>query len=232
MAESARGTYTDWHWPAPPVSSDGRAGYSSFEHVLLIETDPGPESAYFWAHQFVLLGGTGGYLGLQTRGSAEGVTGRIAIFSIWDAVAALGSTTVRFTGEGEGWSCRIAYPWEVGRRYRLRLANPEPGWWVASVRDDTTGVGAEIGRIQVPPHWQRLDSWSVMWTEWYGQPLVRCEDLPHASVVFHTPAADDGRVSPQRCDDHLATGSTCDNSRLERLPEGSRQRMGVPPGPP
>lgn len=228
--ENPQGTYTDWFWPPPPVSADGRAGYSSFEHVLLVEVDPGPESAYFWAHQFVLIGGTGGYLGLQTKGRANGTWGRIAIFSIWDAVAARGGAPVRFSGEGAGWSCRIMYPWEIGRRYRLRIATHDRSWWAASVRDEVTGVETEVGHIEVPHHWQRLDGWSVMWTEWYGGPLARCKDLPHSSVVFHTPSADDGRVVPDGSNDHLATGTTCDNSLVERLAEGSRQRMGVRPG--
>lgn len=203
-------------------------GYSSFEHVLVVETDPGADACYFWAHQFVISGGTGGYLGLQTKGVAEDTTGRIAILSIWDAVGARGSTTVRFTGEGEGWSCRVLYPWEVGRPYALRLATPERGWWVASVRDGSTGEETEIGSIQVPHGWHRLDSWSVMWTEWYGGALKRCTDLPHSSALFHTPTADDGLVVPDRRHDHLATGTGCDNSRIERRAEGSRQEMGVP----
>jgi hypothetical protein len=203
-------------------------GYYSFEHVLVVENDPGPDASYFWAHQFVLGGGTGGYLGLQTKGIAEDTPGRIAIFSIWDAIAARGRTTVRFTGEGEGWSCRVLYPWEAGRAYTLRLATPERAWWVASVRDGSTGMETEIGRVRVPYRWKRLDTWSVMWTEWYGGPLPRCTDLPHSKVVFHTPTANDGQVLPDRCHEHLATGDTCDNSRIERLPEGSRQEMGVP----
>ncbi len=227
MGENPQGTYTDWHWPPPPVASDGRRGYSDFEHELVVEVDPGAGSSYFYAHQFALIGGTGGYLGIQTRGHTNGTWGRIAIFSIWDAVGARGRAPVRFTGEGEGWSCRIMYPWQVGRPYRLHLRTPERAWWVASIADPTTGAEEEIGWIEVPPGWERLDAWSVMWTEWYGGPLARCADIPHSSVVFRTPVANDGSVRPRDANDHLSTGATCDNSVVERLSDGSRQEMGV-----
>src|SRR5215210_7967271 len=85
-------TYTEWRWP--PSTSFARtllAGYKSFEHVLLPEVDPGPDTHYFWAHQFRMIGGEGGYIGLQTKGDrADGGTGKVAIFSIWDAEEAEG----------------------------------------------------------------------------------------------------------------------------------------------
>ncbi len=229
MSETAQGTYTDWFWPPPPVSADGLTGYSSFEHTLVVEVDPGPGASYFWAHQFGLIGGAGGYVGLQTKGKPADTVGRAALFSIWDAVAAKGKHPHRFTEEGVGWSCGILYPWEVGRPYRLRVQNAERAWWAASVVDELTGAETEIGWIQVPDRWHRLGDWSVMWTEWYGGPLARCSDLPHASALFRTPIADDS-VVPQRAHDHLATGATCDNARVERVAEGSRQQMGITRG--
>src|SRR4029079_4405488 len=75
------GTYTDWRWPPAPD------GYASFEWELTPRTDPSPDG-YFWSHQFWLVGGEAGYVGLQTEGSEP--TGKIAIFSIWDAVTADG----------------------------------------------------------------------------------------------------------------------------------------------
>ena len=229
MSENAQGTFTDWFWPDPPVSDDGRAGYSSFEHALVVEVDPGPDSAYFWAHQFALIGGGPGYLGLQTKGRTNGTLGKVAIFSIWDAVAAKGKQASRFSGEGEGWSCGLGYPWEVGRPYRLRVWSPERSWWVASVVDEVTAVETEIGWIQVPHGWQRLDGRSIMWTEWYGGPLARCDDIPHSSVVFRTPTAEDGMVLPERGNGYLATAaaSNCDHSDVERLEDGYRQQIGI-----
>ncbi len=222
-------TYTEWRWP--PSTSFARtlqAGYTSFEHVLVPETDPGPDATYFWAHQFRLIGGEGGYIGLQTKGNrADGSLGKLAIFSIWDAEEADGPGTVRFGGEGVGWSCRIPYQWEAGRAYGLKVFTPGGGWWGAKVRDEATGVVSELGGIRVPRHWRRLDTWSIMWTEYYGPPLNSCRDLAYTSVVFGTPTANDGEVKPAGSHSHLGDG-TCDTSRIETLADGVRHQMGLP----
>ena len=221
-------TYTEWRWP--PSTSFARtlqAGYLSFEHVLLPETDPG-DTTYFWAHQFRLIGGEGGYIGLQTMGHrADGSVGKMAIFSIWDAEEAEGPGTLRFGGEGEGWSCRIPYAWEAGRAYGMKIFTPGGGWWGAKVRDEETGKVDEIGGIRVPEHWRNLDSWSVMWTEFYGPPLNSCSDLPYSSVIFGTPTAHDGEVRPAGSHSHISDG-TCQTSYIEHLPEGVRHQMGLP----
>ncbi|MDQ4089056.1 MAG: hypothetical protein M3163_01945 [Actinomycetota bacterium] len=149
----------------------------------------------------------------------------MAIFSIWDAVSAEGAATGRFGGEGEGWSCRVPYLWEPGRGYGLRVWTVEPGWWAASVRDEVTAVETEIGFIQVPRQWRQLDTWSVMWTEYYGGPLSRCTDLPHSKVVFSIPTAQEGTVEPERSVSRLGDG-TCDSSRTEPVPGGVRHEMG------
>lgn len=224
-----RGTYTEWRWP--PSTSFARtllAGYRSFEHVLVPEVDPGPESMYFWAHQFRLIGGEGGYLGLQTKGNrADGSLGKMAIFSIWDALEAAGPGTTRFGGEGEGWSCRIPYMWEAGRAYGLKVSAVGGGWWEAKVRDEATGVVSQIGGIRVPEHWRNLDSWSVMWTEYYGSPLDRCSDLEYSSVVFGTPLANDGETKPAGSHSHLGDG-TCETSDVQPVAQGVRHQMGLP----
>ena len=226
---SPRGTYTEWRWP--PSTSFARtllAGYKSFEHVLVPEVDPGPDSMFFWAHQFRLIGGEGGYLGLQTKGNrADGSLGKMAIFSIWDAVEAAGPGTIRFSGEGEGWSCRIPYMWQPGRAYALKVSAIGGGWWEAKVRDEATGVISQIGGIRVPEHWRNLDSWSVMWTEYYGPPLERCSDLAYSSVVFGTPLANDGEVKPAGSHSHLGDG-TCEISDVQAVADGVRHQMGMP----
>lgn len=149
----------------------------------------------------------------------------MAIFSIWDAVSAAGPTSGRFGGEGEGWSCRVPYQWEAGRGYRLRVWTVERGWWAASVRDELTAVQTEIGFIQVPGDWRLLDTWSVMWTEYYGGPLPSCAALPHSKVIFSTPTADDGTVEPERSVSRLGEG-TCDSSHTEPVRDGVRHEMG------
>lgn len=222
------GTYTEWRWP--PSTSYARtlqAGYKSFEHVVVPEIDPGPDSTYFWAHQFRFIGGEGGYIGLQTKGNrADGSLGKMAIFSIWDAEQAEGPGTIRFSGEGTGWSCRIPYLWEPGRAYGLRVHTPGGGWWAAAVRDEATGEVSELGGIRVPSAWRQLDSWSVMWTEYYGPPLTSCSDLAHSSVVFGTPTAENGAVRPAGSHSHFGEG-TCETSKIDVVPDGVRHQMGL-----
>jgi hypothetical protein len=222
-------TYTEWRWP--PSTSYARtlkAGYKSFEHTLTPEVDPGPDATYFWAHQFRLIGGEGGYIGLQTKGNrADGTLGKMAIFSIWDAIEAEGPGTVRFSGEGTGWSCRIPYLWQAGRTYAMRVHTVGGGWWGAAVRDETTGEVDEIGGIRVPGGWRNLDSWSVMWTEYYGLPLNSCNDLAHSSVIFGAPTAEEGEVKTAGSHSHISEG-TCETSTIQPVAGGVRHQMGLP----
>lgn len=216
-----RGTYTDWWWES--------ASFSRVEHVLTPEIDPGADTTYFWAQQFRTETGEGGYIGLQTKGNrADGSLGKMAIFSFWDTLAAEGPGVVRFGGEGEGWSCRIPFYWEAGRAYRLGVGvvdeDADTIVWGASVD------GQEFGRILAPARWGRLGHWSVMWTEYYGGPLARCEDLPYSRVTFATPVAD-GAFRPHRSNDHLGDGA-CEASRITRVDGGVRHEMGIPEGSP
>lgn len=223
-----RGPYTEWFWPDPPTVG-GRRGYTSFRHTLVPEIDPGPGATYFWAHQFRLEGGEGGYLGLQTKGNrADGSLGKMAIFSLWDATGAEGSGVVPFSGEGEGWSARIPYPWSAGTTYALVVeaaeVTPEGAWWSASVTDLDGGEEREIGRLRAPPGWHALGPWSVMWTEYYGPPLRACDDLAPVRAAFGEPVAD-GEISPTRTHSHVGDG-TCDTTRITPFDGGVRHEMG------
>lgn len=219
-----RGTYTNWTWAEPPEPAANQ-GFSSFRHTLLPEVDPGEHTTYFWSHQFGFAGGEGGYLGLQTRGDrVDGSTGKMAIFSIWNAVDGDGPGAMRFSGEGAGWSCRIPYRWEAGHSYLLTVAALGDGWWEATVEADGGGV-EPIGRIRVPASWGGLGTWSSMWTEYYGGPILRCRDLPYSNVVFGTPIAAPGHLSPRGHENRLGTG-TCANSSVDDVGGGVRHRMG------
>ena len=231
-----RGTYSEWWWPDTPRPSTGLPGYTALEHVLVPEVDPGPDSMYFWAHQFRTLSGEGGYIGLQTKGNrADGSLGKMAIFSFWDTLGAEGPGVVRFGGEGVGWSCRIPYYWEPGRAYRLRVELVErdggEAWWQGSVGDLDSGEAMqEFGCICAPAGWGGLGTWSIMWTEYYGPALARCSDLDYSKVTFSTPMAETGTgtggVAPSRWRDHLGDGP-CDTSRITRVGSGVRHEMGL-----
>ncbi|SRR5947207_9809696 len=214
MAVRITGTYTDWRWPDAPD------GYASFEWELTPHTDPTPDG-YFWSHQFWLVGGEAGYVGLQTLGSEP--TGKIAIFSIWDAVTAGGPVYMsRFDGEGEGYSVRIPFEWEVGSTYELRVATGGPHLWEAFVG------GRLIGRIEVPPRWKGLRDVSIMWTERYAGRVSTCADLAHAVARFGVPTADGGTVAPVGRRHHLSEPPGCPGSSVGDVPDGVLHVMGGP----
>lgn len=197
MIPGPTGTYTYWDWPRPvdarpdPEVGDFRSGVESVERgfawmewTVTALTDPTPDG-YFWSHQFWLVGGPAGYCGLQTLGSQP--TGKIAIFSIWDAERASGPEfAAPFTGEGDGYSVRIRWPWVVGQEYRLRVATSGPAEWAATVD------GHLIGLIHVPAAWGGLAATSIMWTERYLGGLRSLADVHRSEMRFGTPAAGRG----------------------------------------
>jgi hypothetical protein len=131
------GTFTEWNWPAAPSNPDGRAGYRSFENRVTVQAEPPENVGYFWSHQFAFSDGEPGYLGLQTLGRhPDGGEGKVAIFSIWNALGASGpGIAQKFGGEGEGFQTVIPYDWKAGRKYRLRVfksgESPKGTGWTA-----------------------------------------------------------------------------------------------------
>jgi hypothetical protein len=221
----ARATYSEWWWPpSPTIFRTIPAGYSSFEQVVRAEIDPGPGAPYLFAHEFTFVGGEAGYLGLTTSGEGT-ADGRSALFAIRNAVGGHGAASAFTADGGRLATCRVPYPWEGGRSYRLRVSAGESGWWSASLRDEATGQETAVGGIQVPPEWRRLAGWSVSRTEYRGPPLARCEDLHPVQVVFSEPTADDGSVRPQREVSRLGAG-TCEGSSVEPVPGGIRHVIG------
>ena len=197
------GTFTWWDWPVV----DG--GLRAVSWTLTPLSDPTPDG-YFWSHQVWLAGGPAAYAGLQTVGSAP--TGKIAIFSVWDAVAADGPEfAAPFTGEGDGYSVRVRFDWIGGGTYRLRVAaaGTGAGAWSAWVDDRW------IGAIQVGEPWARsgLGSTSVMWTERYAGSLRRLADIRRAEARFGTPVGEDA-------------------GGREVAPTGHRNTLADPPGSP
>ena len=210
--------YTWYDWPQFPVS-----GFYNFDVLLTIEVDPGAQNAYYWAHQFAFKNGEIGYMGLQTNGLMQGEwVGKMAIFSIWDALTAEpgpGASCEEFTGEGEGWSCRIKYNWVEGRTYGLRVKAlgvdaQENEWWGAWIIDTSTNQETYIGKIKVPASWQWLDNSSAVWVEYYGQ-VNDCASTPYAKARFEQPTADDGSFIPHKLTSEI--GTTCTNAKITLL---------------
>ena len=214
-----RGMAYMWYdWPQTSGSD-----FYNFDILLTIDVDPGVQSAYYWAHQFHFKNGDGGYMGLQTNGCMQGEwVGKMAIFSIWDALAAEPgpeALSEEFTGEGEGWSCRKKYNWMEGHTYCLRIYlseidEQENEWWSAWIIDTSTSQETLIGKIKVPNSWQWLDDYSVVWVEYYGQ-VNGCNSLSYAKARFEEPTADNGSFIPQNYTSE--PGTTCPNASITLL---------------
>jgi hypothetical protein len=77
---------------------------------------PVKATASYWAANWNWTDASyGGYIGLQTNGNrADDSAGDTAIFSLWNANGG-GPGCIRFSGEGTGMSCRLAYPIKTDR---------------------------------------------------------------------------------------------------------------------
>ena len=100
------------------------------------------------------------YAGLQTNNSTAGQQiGKTFIFSVWDATTgypAEGVLSTSFMGEGEGWSLRKTYDWQVDKSYEVAIrrtsfdATAEAYRWQAEITDLAAGTTFSIGEILAP----------------------------------------------------------------------------------
>ena len=241
-----RGTYTWWRWPA------AAAGASSLAWDLTVLRDPGP-TTYFWAHSWYFQGGEVGYFGLQAHDRRDdGSHGRLAVFSVWSAIGCGDNPDCHPGVEGSPfWTCRLAYQWQPGRVYRLRVDQTRAGWWRASVADLAGDAETTVGSIRVPAIWGGLDlaaRGSAMWVEFYAANApggVAAVDLvPHTRVRFGSPAANArgaaatagvggpaagaGTVAPAGHTNRFGDGEG-DNSSVGDDGDGVLHEMGIPP---
>jgi hypothetical protein len=224
-----RGTYTDWHWPP-----EARQASTSLEWGLTVLHDPGP-TTYFWAHQWSFADGDVGYFGLQAHDlRGDGSMGKLAVFSIWAAVGCADNPTCHSSIEGAPfWTCRLAYDWEAGREYRLRVASPRPGWWSATVADLEVGADTLVGSIRVPARWGGVGGLGATytWTEFYAANVpggvASCDLVPYSKVRFGRPTMDGGTLAPYHHRNWLGPGE-CGNSAVSDDPAGVVHEVGIP----
>lgn len=191
-----------FNWPQLDATSKG---YNNLDFFLTIEKEA---PNFYWAHQFSFKNGKNGYMGLQTSASFKGEQTKIAIFSIWEAKSALSPNgfSEAFGHEGFGYSCRIKYNWQEGRKYRVRVwelgtaDSPESGtWWGAWVMDMKTEREEFIGKILVPQSWQWLASKSYNFTEYWGaQDGSRhpCSSIGYTNTSYDSPTMGNGTIIP------------------------------------
>jgi len=185
---------------------DSTNGYNSLELDITPEVVQGTDGYYF-ANSFYFTKDPdpagGGYAGFQTNGN-NGTTniGHMAIFSIWNSTSGTaepGGWGVPFSGEGSGYSVRLAYNWVAGRTYRLRMyldtAGPVGGnsVWAASLTDMTSGVVTRIGRINAPTAWGKPYG-PVSFHERYSGSIASCAAINHSQVLFSNSTANQGAI--------------------------------------
>ena len=88
---------------------------------MLPEIDPGGGAAFAFAHEFKMVGGDQGSMGLSTGSDLDATGTKSAFFSIRNAVTGAGAGAASAVDRGDGWSCRVPYPWEAGRPYGMRI---------------------------------------------------------------------------------------------------------------
>ncbi len=195
--------YSWWSWP-------GGFAYNQTSENIMIEGSTTPGQPYFWSYQFHSQFGDGGYVGLQDDSAPSG--NKIALFSVWEADAAVGNDCNVFSGEGSGESCRIdPYNWTTGRAYtvavRIASFDSTGAWYQATVTDTVAGVTSTIGSLHVPAGWGEIYG-IVSWTEYFGDPSDTCADIPKARARFDFPIANLGAVQIAS-DKHMIGTGTC-----------------------
>jgi hypothetical protein len=157
----------------------------------------------FWAEYWLWtnmttgnLADTGAYVGIQTNGTFyNGLPpGELAIFSVWNASGARGYNCGKFSGEGNGYSCRIPLPIYVNTLYRLRIWGIDSDsigqWWGAWILDGHTGDDKYIGSIRINSSY-RL-SVPQNFVEYFG-PYLSCSQRPVSIIDWVPPALNNGQ---------------------------------------
>lgn len=206
------------NWPS-------HAGYTVMNAELtpLAVTTDAP---YFWAHQVTLHHGGGGYIGLQSNGSRwVGPPGKTVIFSLWEAEGWKQyqyDTCMPFWEDGEGYSCRMAYDWQFGHKYRLSISfagtDASGTWWAGSVVDTTIGVATKIGDLHVPTK-DLLGWWTATFTEYFGPTPASCAALPYSKVQWGRLSATANQTPSNEL--YYYGGEHCGDAKLTDLGAGN-----------
>lgn len=192
-----------FNWPQLGANS---SGYNNLDFFLTIEKEA---PNFYWAREYSFVNGKSAYMGLQNSASFKGEKTKIAIFSIWDSKgveSAANGFSEAFGHEGSGYSCRIKYNWQEGRKYRVRVwelekvVAPETGtWWGSWVMDMETEKEEFIGKILVPESWQRLAPISANFTEYWGSQDGNrhpCSTVGYTHTIYDYPTMSNGAVKP------------------------------------
>lgn len=168
----------------------------AIDAYIQVADEPGDNGRTFWANQFSIADGDGGYTGIQqSRGTEKRV-----IFSIWQALGGTpgpGMECTSYSHEGSGISCGGAFAWTEGTNYKFRVeqrpAVASGSVWRSTVINMTTGASNVIGEIVVPTSWNKLEYTLVQFVENYAQgstQLSSCSAAAPNTAIFRRASAD------------------------------------------
>ncbi len=180
------------------------SGYYNSDIFLTIDSMPNPSGYYYWSKTVWFTDGNLAYYGLQSTNTA--------IFSLWNATgceAGAKASCVKFTGEGEGYSCRMQYDVQQGHKYKLRIWYVNDSWWAFFIKDMNTGTEDYLGKLKAPS--SSLIKSFCLFSE-YFMPVNSCEEVPYAKVTFSEPTANNGDYTAKFSSQLL--NETCKNVKV------------------
>lgn len=248
------GAATSYSFSVPYAWWSFPSTHAVLETDIQIMTDPGTIAPYFLSQQFGIVDWngellSGGYVGLQTQVTETG--GKGILFSVFDDSAvpkrfetAGGFPTFdpslpnsggcrAFGGEGTGIQCFMAYSWQAGRRYKLRVEATGTTAYTASVIDASAVAPVEpvvLGTIYTLQQ-TYLGNYTVQWLEYYGGLPASCADYPYIKALWYRPV--DIGASPVVAGIDAGTvigGGYCKNSNVWDSGVNHYQEVGTPGG--
>lgn len=175
--------------------------FDSLSFSQQITYDGGPASIYFWGNQFQFKNGKSGYIGLFNRGS------RTVHFFILDATGWQSGKCKHFTYDGSGVRCKIEFPWQLGRQYKLDVSK-NGNFVTGTIIDVITGKMTKVGVIEVPSNFGKLynsSSFVEDHSRW-NRRLSSCYGLNPQSSIFFNPTANKNDTPYQALQEAYAQG--------------------------
>ncbi|MDI2128867.1 NPCBM/NEW2 domain-containing protein [Yinghuangia seranimata] len=221
MAGPTPNSYTYYSFPS------GTPALHDVTWTSTPQLDPGYTANIFWSHQFSFDNQHGGYFGMQSNGGDK----RRFLYSVWDATESKpGPTSVcePFGGEGDGQHCFALLDWQAGHTYKFTIAPAgDPGWFAATVTDDTTHTSVTVGSIKSGGATGISPSGLIDWTEYFewSSSASNCFNQPAAAVAFGVPRGNGGSVVA-KIDDVKASDGDC-RAKIDVTPDNSVQRGAI-----
>jgi hypothetical protein len=161
-------------------------GFDSMTFTVRISEAPQRRSFYY-AQQFKLVNGNGGYIGIQPRENQQG----LAIFSLFGEHTMPASPHCKKGADGgHGVSCSAPIPLDYKQDYYLTVArdNNDPAIWRGTVKNVATGKKTEIGAWKPAASAKGIKANGGGFVEYFPQ-IEDCSAIPYTKGFFGNPSA-------------------------------------------